>query len=161
MRHFLSFPSVSLCSLLICFHCCIPSFFLFPLSFLAVDCYWYIFCPSDTISRTKRLIRGVAHSHTQIPWYQTLDNLSVVWAHRLSAGTPPRKRRTPGVIPGCWQGHTVVDVRGGSLKANLVSSLWPFFLQATLAASIISLSNMSNFFYSLVVMVSFSPKKIL
>lgn len=49
------------------------------------------------------MIRGVAHNHIQISWYQTLDNLSVVHTHGLSSGAPPERDSTRadlGVLKG-------------------------------------------------------------
>lgn len=106
-------------SVLICFHC-LPSF-SFPLFFWLWIAIRYSICYNDTISRTKRLMRGVAHNQAQIPGCQIPDNLSAVWAHRLSAGTPPRERWHLGRS---WvlRGASVVGIRGGSFKDDLVSS---------------------------------------
>ena len=117
----------------------------------------YSFCYNDTISRTKRLMRGVAHNQAQIPGCQIPDNLSAVWAHRLSAGTPPRERRHLGRSR-VLRGVRVVGIRGGSFKDDLVSS----FRQLLLLQELPSMLDLKFFFFSsLVVMVSLSPKIIL
>lgn len=137
MRDFL-FPSV--------FHLFLSAFIVFFSFFWLWSAVRYSFCHSDTISRTERLIKRVTYNFIQIAWCQTPDNLSLVQAQRLFAGAPPRKRQKPWQIQVLKGAHVCLTSEEGSLKADPVSSLWLFFLQANFAASIISLPNMFNFF---------------
>lgn len=124
---FLPSPSV-----LLCFYYYLLLFF-YPL-LLTVDCSLVQFLWQwHNQQHWEVVIRGDAHNHIQISWYQTLENLSV---------------EIPGRISGCRKGHMGGwHQRRGLKSRSRVLTLAFFFLQATLAASIISLANMFGFIF--------------